>query len=92
VVVIDAFCQEHHIRKLALFGSVLPDDFRPDSDVELLVEFEPGYRIGYFDLAGMEIELSEMLGREVDLRTPAELSLYFRQQVIDSAEVHYVRR
>ena len=88
---IAAFCRAHHVRKLALFGSVLRDDFRPDSDVDVLVEFEPGHPVGYLGLAGMEIELTGILGREVDLRTPAELSRYFRQAVLDSAEVCYVR-
>ncbi len=83
------FCKKHHIRKLSLFGSVLRDDFRPDSDVDMLVEFEPGTRVGYFGLAGMEIELTEMIGRKVDLRTPGELSRYFRQQVIDEAQELY---
>lgn len=87
-----AFCRRHRIRKLSLFGSVLRDDFRPDSDIDVLVEFEPGAVVGLLRLAGMEIELSEMLGRKVDLRTPAELSPYFRQSVLDSAEVHYVQR
>jgi hypothetical protein len=88
---IAAFCQRHHIRKLALFGSVLRDDFRPDSDVDVLVEFEPGYSVGLITFAGMEIELSAIVGRKVDLRTPASLSRYFRQQVLDWAEVQYER-
>jgi hypothetical protein len=83
------FCRRHHIRKLALFGSVLRDDFRPDSDIDTLVEFEPGAIPGLIRLAGMEIELTEMLGRKVDLRTPAELSRYFRQEVVETAEVQY---
>src|ERR1051325_8511247 len=85
------FCRRHHIRKLSLFGSVLRDDFRPDSDIDLLVEFEPGQVIGLIRLAGMEIELSEILGRKVDLRTPADLSRYFRQEVLASAEVQYAQ-
>lgn len=87
-----AFCRRHRIRKLSLFGSVLRDDFRLDSDIDVLVEFAPGAVVGLLQLAGMEIELSEMLGRKVDLRTPAELSPYFRQSVLDSAEVQYVQR
>ena len=83
------FCRKHHIRKLAFFGSVLRDDFRPDSDVDVLVEFEPGHSAGLIRLAGMELELSEIMRRKVDLRTPAELSHYFRQEVIDTAEVQY---
>jgi predicted nucleotidyltransferase len=83
------FCKRNRIRKLALFGSVLTDRFNPDSDVDILVEFEEGARVGYLAMAAMEIELGERLGRKVDLRTPAELSRYFREQVVDSAEVHY---
>jgi predicted nucleotidyltransferase len=83
------FCRRHAIRKLALFGSVLRDDFRPESDVDVLVEFEPGATPGLIRLAGMEIELTEMLGRKADLRTPAELSRYFRQEVVETAEVQY---
>lgn len=84
------FCRRHRIRRLALFGSVLRDDFRPDSDLDVLVEFEPDHIPGLIRLAGMEIELSEMVGRKVDLRTPAELSRYFRQKVLELAEVQYV--
>ncbi|GAB4453262.1 MAG: nucleotidyltransferase [Anaerolineae bacterium] len=88
---IAAFCQRHHIHKLALFGSVLRDDFGPDSDVDVLVEFEPGRVPGLITLAAMEIELSAILGRKADIRTSAELSRYFRQKVVDTAEVQYVR-
>lgn len=84
------FCRRNHIRRLALFGSVLRDDFRPDSDVDVLVEFEGGYPVGFFEMVGMELELSEILKRKVDLRTPAELSRYFRQKVLESAQVQYV--
>ena len=83
------FCRRHHIRRLALFGSVLRDDFRPDSDVDVLIEFEPGATAGFLRLAAMEIELSEVLKRKVDLRTPAELSRYFRDEVLRVAEVQY---
>jgi predicted nucleotidyltransferase len=86
------FCERHHIRRLAFFGSVLRDDFRPDSDVDVLVEFEPGHTPGMITLAGMEIELSELLGRQVDMRTPGELSRYFRQKVLDTAQVYYEQR
>ena len=86
---ITRFCQRHHIRKLALFGSVLRDDFRPDSDVDVLIEIEPGHPVGLIRLAGIERELSEILGRKADLRTPADLSRYFRQAVLDSAEEQY---
>lgn len=85
------FCRRHHIRKLALFGSVLRDDFRSDSDVDVLVEFEQGHAIGLIRLAGVELELSEILGRKVDLRTPMDLSRYFRQEVLKSAEIQYAQ-
>jgi len=85
------FCQRHHIRKLSLFGLVLRDDFTPDSDVDVLVEFEPGKTPG-FAIIKMQLELSEMLnGREVDLRTPQELSCYFRDRVMAEAVVQYVQ-
>ena len=83
------FCRRHHIRKLALFGSVLRDDFRPDSDVDVLVEFEPNASAGFLRLAAMELELSQLLGRRADLRTPPELSRYFRDTVIKTAEIQY---
>jgi predicted nucleotidyltransferase len=88
---IAAFCERHHIRRLLLFGSVLRADFRPDSDVDVLVEFEPGHTVGFITFAAMEIELSEIIGRKADLRTPASLSRYFRQQVMDMAELQYER-
>ncbi len=84
-----AFCNRNHIRHLALFGSVLRDDFGPDSDVDVLVEFEPTARVGLLGLAGMEIELSEILGRTVDLNTPGFLSKYYRNKVLAEAEVQY---
>ena len=83
------FCRRNRIRRLALFGSVLRDDFGPDSDVDVLVEFEPAARVGLLRLAGMEIELSEILGRKVDLSTPGFLSDYFRDKVLAEAEVQY---
>ena len=86
---IDEYCKKHHIRKLSFFGSVLREDFKPASDVDVLVEFEPGQVVGFIRLAGLEIELSKILGHKVDLRTPEELSPYFRQEVIDIAEVQY---
>jgi len=82
------FCRRNHIRRLALFGSVLRDDFRSDSDVDALVEFEPGHTPGLRFFA-MQDDLSELLGRKVDLNTPACLSPYFRQEVLDEAEVLY---
>lgn len=84
------FCQRHHILKLSLFGSVLRKDFNPNSDVDVLVEFEPNHVPGFIRLAGMEIELTEVLGRKVDLRTPEDLSRCFRQKVLDLALVQYV--
>jgi predicted nucleotidyltransferase len=89
---IAAFCERNHIRKLSLFGSVLTGRFREDSDVDLLVEFEPGLVPGYFGLVGMEMELSEMIGRKVDLRTPGELSKYFRKAVVAAAVPQYERQ
>ena len=83
-------CQQYHIRKLALFGSVLRDDFRPDSDIDVLVEFEPGHTPG-FAFIDIQDQLSEILGRQVDLNTPQDLSRYFRTQVIEEAEVIYVQ-
>ena len=84
-----AFCRRHHIGKLALFGSVLRGDFSKDSDVDVLIEFEPGYPVGLLEMAGMELELSALFGRKVDLRTPGDLSRYFRQKVLDTAQVLY---
>ena len=83
------FCRRHHIRRLAFFGSVLRDDFAPDSDVDVLVEFEPGHIPGLAFFT-MERELSEILNRKVDLNTPQFLSRYFRDEVLAEAEVHYV--
>lgn len=83
------FCRTHHIAKLALFGSVLRDDFRPDSDVDVLVWFDPGQHVTLFDMVGMEEELSEIIGRQVDFRTPEDLSRYFRDKVVEQAEVQY---
>ena len=85
-----ALCRRHHIRRLSLFGSVLKGTDRPDSDVDLLVEFEPGQEPGLLAFARMEAELSRLLGgRRVDMRTEADLSRYFRQEVVRTAEVQY---
>jgi predicted nucleotidyltransferase len=89
---LEEFCQRHHIRKLSLFGSALRGQLHPDSDIDLLVEFESGHVPGLITLAGMEIELSKMLGRKADLRTPRDLSRYFRDQVVNTAEVQYEAR
>jgi len=89
---IASFCRERHIRRLAVFGSALRPDFRPDSDIDLLVEFERDHVPGLLGIARMERELSALLGgRKVDLRTPEDLSRYFRQQVLDEAEVQYAQ-
>ena len=79
------FCRQHHICRLAVFGSALRDDFRPDSDLDMLVWFEPGERVGLMKLAGIEAELSDRLGRKVDLNTPGFLSPYFREEVLREA-------
>lgn len=85
------FCESHGIRRLSLFGSVLKGTARADSDVDLLVEFQAGMTPTLLDLAGMELELSALLhGRKVDLRTPQDLSRYFRDEVIGTAEPQYV--
>jgi uncharacterized protein len=86
------FCKRNHIRRLSLFGSFLTGNVGPDSDIDLLVEFEPNHVPGLIRLAGMEEELSEIVSHKVDLRTPQELSRYFRQEVIDSAKVQYAQR
>jgi len=84
------FCRRHNIRQLSLFGSVLRDDFRPDCDVDVLVQFEPGKSPGW-NFFTMQDELTEMLGRRVDLNTPGFLSRYFRDRVLADAEVVYER-
>lgn len=84
------FCQKHRIRKLSLFGSILRDDFDPDrSDVDFLVEFLPNATPGFFRLVDMEDQLSDLIGKKADLRTPKELSRYFRQEVLDEAVIQY---
>ena len=89
--ILSSVCQRHHIRRLSLFGSTLKGTARPDSDVDLLVEFEPGARITLLDMAQIEIELSTLLGgRKVDLRTAGDLSRFFRDEVVRTAEPQYV--
>ena len=83
------FCQTHHIVKLALFGSVLTERFDSNSDVDVLVEFHPDHIPGMIRLCGMERELSEIIGRKTDLRTPNDLSRYFRDEVIKNAVIQY---
>jgi len=85
------FCSRHHIRKLAIFGSALREDFRSDSDLDVLVEFEPGHTPGLIRLAGMEIELSALLGgRKVDMNTPLCITPFFRDEVLAEAVPVYV--
>ena len=86
------FCRQRHIRRMAFFGSVLRADFGPESDIDVLVEFEPGHVPGLFGIARMELELSTIFdGRKVDLRTAEDLSRYFRDDVLKDAEVQYVQ-
>jgi uncharacterized protein len=84
-----AFCRHSGIHRLSFFGSVLRDDFGPDSDVDVLVEFVPDAGVGLFEFVDLQRQLGDLLGREVDLHTPASLSHFFREDVIDSAEVAY---
>jgi len=86
---IAGFCRRNRIRRLALFGSVLRDDFGPDSDVDVLVEFEPDARVGLITLAGIEIELSRLLGHKAEIHTVKGLNPHFREEVLDLAEVQY---
>ncbi len=85
------FCKRQSIRRLSLFGSVLREDFTDESDVDILIEFEDGAQVGYIGMMRAQQELSDLLGVCVDLRTPAEISKYFRDRVMEEAEVYYVR-
>jgi len=86
------FCERHHIRRLAIFGSALRGDSGPGSDVDVLVDFMPGHTPGFFRLFDMEEELSGLFGNhKVDMRTPEDLSRYFRDKVVATAEVQYVQ-
>ncbi|MDP9172950.1 MAG: nucleotidyltransferase family protein [Planctomycetota bacterium] len=87
--VLAAFCQKHGIGRLSLFGSTLRGNSKPESDIDLLVEFKKGQRISLFDLGGMAVELEEMLGHPVDLRTAEDISVYFRDDVLRSAKLLY---
>jgi len=89
---IASFCRRNGIRRLALFGSVLRDDFGPGSDIDVLVAFEPTQRVGFFAIARLESELSEILGRKVDLRTMGDLSRYIREEVSRSSVVQFEAR
>ena len=82
-------CRRHHIARLALFGSVLGVEFSPESDIDVLVEFEPQKTPGYFRFAEIGFELEELFGRRVDLHTPGSLSRFFRDDVLRSAEPIY---
>ncbi len=84
---IEEFCRRHAVTRLSVFGSILRDDFGPDSDVDMLVEFEPGRTPGMFGFGGMILELSAMIGRRVDLRTPFDLSKHFRPHVLREARL-----
>lgn len=89
---VTAFCRERGIRRLSIFGSALRADFAPESDIDVLVEFQPGRIPGLLGMARMERELSVLLGgRKIDLRTPEDLSRYFRQSVLSEAEVQYAQ-
>jgi len=84
------FCRRNHVRKLSIFGSVLTDRFKDSSDIDILIEFEPDFRIGYLRMAAMERELSGLFGgRTIDMRTAPELSRYFRDEVLKTASVQY---
>jgi predicted nucleotidyltransferase len=83
------FCKKNHISKLSVFGSAVRGELQPDSDIDLLVEFEQDLTPGLFSIIKMEMELAEMLGRKVDLRTPEDLSQYFRDEVVQNAELQY---
>jgi predicted nucleotidyltransferase len=83
------FCTKNHIKRLSVFGSSIRDELQPDSDIDLLVEFKQGHTPGLFTIIRMEMELSEMLGRKVDLRTPEDLSRYFRDEVVQNAKLQY---
>lgn len=81
------FCRAHRVSRLALFGSILRDDFTPESDVDILIEFEAGVRMGLFEFMGLAIELEGMIGRKVDLRGPEDLSFLFRERVVRESRV-----
>jgi predicted nucleotidyltransferase len=83
------FCRKNHIKKLSVFGSAIRGQLGPDSDIDLLVEFEKDHTPGLFSIIKMEMELTEMLGKKVDLRTPEDLSQYFRDEVVQNAKLQY---
>lgn len=85
------FCEARPVQRMALFGSVLRDDFTETSDIDFLIEYLPQARVSLLDMASQEIGLSQLIGRAIDLRTASELSPYFRQDVLDVAQVIYER-
>jgi predicted nucleotidyltransferase len=84
-----AFCREHGITRMSLFGSILTDHFGPESDIDLLVQFDPSRRVSLFDIGGMIADLRDLIGRDVDLRTFEDLSVYFRDDVVRKAQPLY---
>jgi predicted nucleotidyltransferase len=86
---LNEFCKRNHIRKLSIFGSAIRGELQADSDIDLLVEFDQDHTPGLFSIIKMEMELTEVLGRKVDLRTPEDLSQYFRNEVVQNAKVQY---
>lgn len=88
---IRALCESYPIQKLSLFGSALRGEMHAESDVDLLVEYEPEAKVTYLDMAEQEMALTDLIGRRVELRTPAELSRYFRQKVVETAQIIYER-
>ena len=86
---LETFCRKNHIKKLSLFGSALRSELKAESDIDILVEFDKEHIPGLLGIARMENELAEMIGRKVDLRTPAELSRYFREDVLSKARLEY---
>jgi predicted nucleotidyltransferase len=89
---LESFCRANHIKKLSLFGSALRDELSPESDIDLLVEFEEDHMPGLITLAGMEIELSEIIGRKIDIRSSLDLSRFFRDKVLRQAKTLYENR
>jgi uncharacterized protein len=86
---LEEFCRKNQTQELSLFGSVLRDDFGPDSDIDILVKFKSGKRIGLLQLTRLELELGEIFGRKVDLNTPGFISKYFRSKVMVEREIQY---
>lgn len=83
------FCKRNHIERLSVFGSCVRGEPKPDSDIDILVKFEQDLTPGLFTIVKMEMELTEMLGRKVDMRTAEDLSRYFRDEVVQNAELQY---